>query len=48
MNLIELSIRPDLISLLVPQHAEAELRSRGIDVHNFEPVQLSAARISLD
>ncbi|KAF9364789.1 regulator of ime2 [Mortierella sp. NVP85] len=45
---LELSIRPDLISLLVPQHAEAELRSRGIDVHNFEPVQLSAARISLD
>ncbi|KAK3829130.1 MAG: Pkinase-domain-containing protein [Benniella sp.] len=45
---LELSIRPDLISLLVPPHAEAELRSRGIDVHNFEPVQLSAARISLD
>lgn len=36
----ELSVQPDLISKLVPPHAEAELRSRGIDVDNFEPVPL--------
>ncbi|KAF9930320.1 regulator of ime2 [Linnemannia zychae] len=45
---LELSIRPDLIPMLVPRHAEAELSSRGIDVHNFVPVPPSATRISLD
>ncbi|BGP16472.1 glycogen synthase kinase 3 [Rhodosporidiobolus nylandii] len=44
----ELSCRPDLIPQLVPQHAEAELASRGIDVHNFEPIPLEQMRISLD
>ncbi|KAG0223699.1 CMGC/GSK protein kinase [Mortierella sp. GBAus27b] len=45
---LELSIRPDLMSSLVPPHAERELSSRGIDVHNFVPVPPSATRISLD
>jgi glycogen synthase kinase 3 beta len=44
----ELSIRPDLISRLVPQHAEAELLSRGIDVHNFQPVPLESLKVTLD
>ncbi|KAH9817476.1 kinase-like domain-containing protein [Melampsora americana] len=42
----ELSVQPDLIPKLVPSHAEAELRSRGIDVDNFEPVPLP--KFSLD
>lgn len=33
----ELSIRPDLNATLVPAWREAELRSRGIDIHNFTP-----------
>jgi len=37
---MELSIRPDLIRLLVPPHAEEELRSRNIDVANFTPVPI--------
>ncbi|KAI9240658.1 MAG: kinase-like domain-containing protein [Podila humilis] len=45
---LELSIRPDLIPMLVPRHCEAELNSRGIDIHNFVPVPPSATRISLD
>ncbi|KAF9983182.1 regulator of ime2 [Modicella reniformis] len=45
---VELSIRPDLIPALVPSHAEPELSSRGIDIHNFVPVPPSATRISLD
>ncbi|KAF9331966.1 regulator of ime2 [Podila minutissima] len=45
---LELSIRPDLIPMLVPRHCEAELHSRGIDIHNFVPVPPSATRISLD
>ncbi|KAG0221869.1 regulator of ime2 [Actinomortierella wolfii] len=45
---LELSIRPDLIPALVPPHAEPELASRGIDIHNFVPVPPSATRISLD
>ncbi|GAA5991201.1 hypothetical protein JCM11641_001618 [Rhodosporidiobolus odoratus] len=44
----ELSGRPDLIPQLVPQHAEAELASRGIDVKNFEPIPAEQMRISLD
>lgn len=44
----ELSCRPDLISQLVPQHAEAALLERGIDVHNFEPIPLEQMRLQLD
>lgn len=44
----ELSTRPDLIKKLVPKHAEAELRMRGIDVDNFEPIPVEELRISLD
>ncbi len=41
----ELSVRPDLLGQLVPTHAEAELRSRGIDVHNFTPVALQTGQL---
>ncbi|KAI9494063.1 kinase-like domain-containing protein [Zychaea mexicana] len=34
----ELSVKPELISKLVPPHTEQELLSRGIDVHNFQPL----------
>ncbi|CAE6460466.1 unnamed protein product [Rhizoctonia solani] len=44
----ELSIRPDLNSTLVPSWREPELRSRGIDVHNFTPIPLEQLRITLD
>lgn len=44
----ELSIRPDLIHKLVPEHARADLASKGIDVDNFEPVPLESLRVSLD
>lgn len=44
----ELSTRPDLISRLVPKHAEAELRALGIDVDAFVPIPLDQLRISLD
>lgn len=44
----ELSVRPDLIPRLVPQHAEAELLSRGIDVHNFQPLSPESLRVTLD
>ncbi|CAG8665727.1 2094_t:CDS:2, partial [Scutellospora calospora] len=44
----ELSIRNDLISQLVPQHAEAELLARGIDIHNFVPLTRSQMRATLD
>ena len=46
--LSELSIRVDLISQLVPSHAEEELLSRGIDIHNFTPLSQSQMRASLD
>lgn len=39
---IELSIRPDLNSTLVPQHAKEGLQQRGIDVDNFVPVPIPA------
>ncbi|KAF9914333.1 regulator of ime2 [Lobosporangium transversale] len=45
---LELSIRPDLIPMLVPRHAEAELSSRGIDIHSFTPIDLNAVRVILD
>ncbi|CAE6416265.1 unnamed protein product [Rhizoctonia solani] len=44
----ELSIRPDLNSTLVPAWREAELQSRGIDIHNFTPIPLEQLRITLD
>lgn len=44
----ELSVRPDLISKLVPPHAEESLKAKGIDVHNFEPIPLEDMRVSLD
>ncbi|GAA6038233.1 hypothetical protein JCM8097_005806 [Rhodosporidiobolus ruineniae] len=44
----ELSVRPDLIPQLVPQHAEQALRERGLDVHNFEPLSLESMRLTLD
>ncbi|KAL0089658.1 glycogen synthase kinase GSK5 [Phycomyces blakesleeanus] len=34
----ELSIKPELLYKLVPRHCEDELLSRGIDIHNFEPL----------
>ncbi|VDC05371.1 unnamed protein product [Peniophora sp. CBMAI 1063] len=44
----ELSVRPDLISKLVPPHVEPELRSRGIDIDNFVPIPLDQLKITLD
>lgn len=44
----ELSIRPDLNSKLVPQHAEEALLQRGIDIHNFSPIPAEEMRITLD
>ncbi|KAJ3026593.1 UNVERIFIED_CONTAM: regulator of ime2 [Siphonaria sp. JEL0065] len=34
---LELSIRPDLNSKLIPPHAEADLLARGIDLEQFQP-----------
>lgn len=45
---VELSARPDLISQLVPEFAEVELRSRGIDVDHFVATPLRDLRISVD
>lgn len=44
----ELSIRPDLISKLVPAHAEQDLQARGIDIRNFTPIPAEDMRITLD
>ncbi|CAD6575194.1 MAG: regulator of ime2 [Tremellales sp. Tagirdzhanova-0007] len=44
----ELSMRPDLIRQLVPEHAEAALRAQGIDIDGFVPIPLEQLRISLD
>ncbi|KAJ9116624.1 Glycogen synthase kinase 1 [Naganishia adeliensis] len=44
----ELSTAPELIRKLVPTHAEAELKSNGIDVDNFVPIPVEQLRISLD
>ena len=44
----ELSVRPDLISRLVPQRAEGALLQRGIDVHHFEPISAESMRVSLE
>ena len=37
---MELSIKPHLIHKLVPPHAVAELKSRGIDINNFTPITI--------
>ncbi|GAA95011.1 uncharacterized protein L969DRAFT_96010 [Mixia osmundae IAM 14324] len=47
-TLNELSVRPDLNAQLVPGHAEEALKSRGIDVHNFQPLSAESMRITLD
>ncbi|BGP40201.1 regulator of ime2 [Rhodotorula kratochvilovae] len=46
----ELSIRPDLIPHLVPPHAERALRAgpEGIDLANFEPLDLRLAQVRID
>ncbi|EIW70237.1 hypothetical protein TREMEDRAFT_29426 [Tremella mesenterica DSM 1558] len=44
----ELSARPDLIRQLVPPHAEAALRARGVDIDDFVPIPLEQLRITLD
>ncbi|CAG8576356.1 4429_t:CDS:2, partial [Acaulospora colombiana] len=44
----ELSIRHELIPKLVPQHVEAELLARGIDVYNFKPLSQNQMRATLD
>ncbi|GAA5970219.1 hypothetical protein JCM21900_000829 [Sporobolomyces salmonicolor] len=45
----ELSIRPDLIRLLVPPHVEQQLfDEHGIDVGHFEPMDLKPLRVNLD
>lgn len=36
----ELSIKPSLISQLVPEHAKPALLSQGIDVANFTPIEI--------
>ncbi|KAG0165986.1 regulator of ime2 [Apophysomyces sp. BC1034] len=41
----ELSIKPELITTLVPPQSEAELLSRGIDVHNFHPLSPAEMKI---
>ncbi|KAI9207377.1 kinase-like domain-containing protein [Polychytrium aggregatum] len=40
---LELSIRPDLNRQLVPPHAEAALRARGIDLDQFQPITIQHA-----
>jgi glycogen synthase kinase 3 beta len=48
-QIIELSIRPDLIPKLVPAYCEQELYSRGIDLNNFVPIPAEKLRLmSLD
>ncbi|GAA5875700.1 hypothetical protein JCM1840_003179 [Sporobolomyces johnsonii] len=45
----ELSIRPDLIRLLVPPHLEQQLfDEHGIDVGHFEPMDLKPLRVNID
>ncbi|KAJ1562979.1 regulator of ime2 [Cladochytrium tenue] len=45
---LELSIRPDLNKILVPPHADAELKARGIDLDKFQPLQIQHASIASD
>ncbi|KAL7409221.1 Pkinase-domain-containing protein [Mrakia frigida] len=44
----ELSTRPDLIPLLVPQWCEAELAERGVVLAGFVPIPTDQLRITLD
>jgi glycogen synthase kinase 3 beta len=45
----ELSVRPDLIHQLVPPHAEQALyETYGIEINNFEPVDLAQMRVQVD
>ncbi|GAA5909326.1 hypothetical protein JCM5296_005597 [Sporobolomyces johnsonii] len=45
----ELSVRPDLIRLLVPPHLEQQLfDEHGIDVGHFEPMDLKPLRVNID
>ena len=44
----ELSIKPELNHKLVPAYCIPELRSRGIDLDNFEPIPLEQLKITLD
>jgi glycogen synthase kinase 3 beta len=37
---LELSIRPDLNKQLVPNHSKPELLSQGIDIDNFQPIEI--------
>jgi glycogen synthase kinase 3 beta len=37
---VELSVRPDLITKLVPEHAKPALLEQGIDVNNFVPIEV--------
>ncbi|KAI8901023.1 kinase-like domain-containing protein [Globomyces pollinis-pini] len=39
-NALELSIRPDLIQQLVPEHAKSALLEQGIDVDHFQPIEI--------
>lgn len=46
----ELSVRPDLVRILVPSHARAALLAgpEHIDVERFEPVDLAPLRLWLE
>ena len=40
MRYLELSIRPDLLLQLVPEHAKPQLLAKQIDVANFTPIEI--------
>lgn len=46
----ELSIRPDLVSQIIPPHAEKEIdETTGIDLQRgFEPVDLDQFKVDMD
>ncbi|GAA6001373.1 hypothetical protein JCM10207_006631 [Rhodosporidiobolus poonsookiae] len=45
----ELSIRPDLLRNLIPEHYEAQLLAdKGIDVPRFQPIDLEPLRVKID
>ena len=48
IHLTELSIAPELNERLVPQHARAALKSRGIDLDNFVPLTKEEMKAHLD
>lgn len=47
LNLLELSVRPDLIHKLVPTHYREKLMQSGIDINNFTAIPLKDLRLSL-